>query len=127
MIKSLRMSERKLPLGETLVFEDSAKFIGGSTFLEAPLKGALVLTNQRIFFEEHVGKRNRRVVIRLEVPLSILDQVKISRGGFLSRPVVTLVYHSKENALEQPSFSVRNYESWKISFSKVSIGGLRIV
>ncbi|MCS7138567.1 MAG: hypothetical protein NZ873_00725 [Crenarchaeota archaeon] len=121
------MSERKLPLGENLVFEDSAKFIGGSTFLEAPLKGALVLTNQRIFFEEHVGRRNKRTLIRLEVPLSILDQVKISRGRLWSRTVITLIYRSKENTLEQPSFSVRDYDSWKASFSRVSIGGLRIV
>lgn len=121
------MSERKLPLGENLVFEDFAKFIGGSTFLEAPLKGALVLTNQRIFFEEHVGRRDRRILIRLEVPLSILDQVKVSKGKLWSRPVVTLVYRSKENALEQPSFIVRDYESWKASFSRVNIGGLRIV
>jgi len=126
MLKCVEMSERRLPLGEKLVFEDSAKFIGGSTFLEAPLKGALVLTNQRVFFEEHVGRRNKRIVIRLEVPLSIIDQVRIIKGGLLSRPVVTLVYHSKENTLEQPSFSVRDYDSWKASFSRVNIGGLRI-
>jgi hypothetical protein len=121
------MSERRLPFGESLIFEDSAKFIGGSTFLEAPLKGALVLTNQRIFFEEHVGRRNRRIVIRLDVPLGILEQVKVSKGRLLSKPVVTLIYRSKENILEQPSFSVSNYESWKASFSRVSIGGFRIV
>lgn len=120
------MCERKLPIGENLIFEDSAKFIGGSTFLEAPLKGALVLTSQRIFFEEHVGRRNRRMLIRLEIPLSILEQVKVSRGRLWRNPVITLVYRSKENVLEQPSFSVRNYESWRISFSKVEIGGLRI-
>jgi len=120
------MSERKLPMGENMIFEDSAKFIGGSTFLEAPLKGALVLTSQRIFFEEHVGRRNRRILIRLEVPLSILEQVKVSKERLWRRPVVTLVYRSKENVLEQPSFAVRDYESWRVSLSRVEIGGLRI-
>jgi hypothetical protein len=117
------MSERKLPLGENLVFEGPARFLGGSTFLEAPLKGALVLTTQRIFFEEHVGRRNRRSIIRLEVPLNLLEQVKLSGGGFFHKPVVTLIYRSKENLLEQPSFSVKNSESWRASFARVSIGG----
>ncbi|MEM2940078.1 MAG: hypothetical protein QW304_00785 [Thermoproteota archaeon] len=117
------MSERKLPLGESLVFEGPAKFLGGSTFLEAPLKGALVLTTQRIFFEEHVGRRNRRSIIRLEVPLNLLEQVKLSGGGIFHRPVVTLIYRSRENLLEQPSFGVKNSESWRASFARVSIGG----
>lgn len=117
------MSERKLPLGESLVLEGPAKFIGGSTSLEAPLKGALVLTTQRIFFEEHVGRRNRRSVIRLDVPLNILEQVKLSGGGIFHRPVVTLIYRSRENLLEQPSFSVKDSESWRASFARVSIGG----
>lgn len=117
------MSERKLPLGENLVFEGSAKFLGGSTFLEAPLKGNLVLTTQRIFFEEYVGRRNRRSIIRLEVPLNLLEQVKLSGGGVFHKPVITLVYHSKENLLEQPSFSVKDSGSWRASFARVSIGG----
>ncbi|MGQ9479102.1 MAG: hypothetical protein ACUVQ0_03640 [Thermoproteota archaeon] len=120
------MSERKLPFGESLVFEERAKFIGGSTFLEAPLKGTLVLTTRRVFFEEHIGIRNMRSLMRLEVPLNILEQVKISSGGLFRRPVVTLVYHSREGSLEQPSFSIKETEHWRASFSRVSIGGLAI-
>lgn len=121
------MSERKLPMGESLVFEGPARFIGGSTFLEAPLKGMLVLTTHRILFEEYVGRRNRRTVIRLEMPLNVLEQVKLSSGGLLRKPVVTLVYHSDKNLLEQPSFSVKEVNSWRASFSRVNIGGFRIV
>ncbi|MGB9718279.1 MAG: hypothetical protein ACPL4E_07565 [Thermoproteota archaeon] len=121
------MSERKLPMGESLVYEGPARFIGGSTFLEAPLKGMLVLTTHRILFEEYVGRRNRRTVIRLEIPLNVLEQVKLTGGGVLRKPVVTLVYHSDKNLLEQPSFSVKEANSWRASFSRVNIGGFRIV
>lgn len=119
------MSERKLPLGESLIFEGSAKFLGGSTFLEAPLKGTLVLTSQRIFFEEYVGRRERRGVIRLEIPLNIIEQVKLNEGKLLRKSVITLIYRSRENLLEQPSFSINNVGSWKASLSRVSIGGFR--
>lgn len=120
------MSERKLPMGENLVLEGPARFIGGSTFLEAPLKGLLVLTTHRILFEEYVGRRNRRTIIRLEVPLNVLEQVKLSSGGFFRKPVVTLVYRNDKNLLEQPSFSVDNINPWKASFSRVNIGSFRI-
>ncbi len=121
------MAERKLPMGESLVFEGPARFIGGSTFLEAPLKGTLVLTTHRIFFEEYVGRRHRRTVIRIELPLNVLEQVKLSSGGVLRKPVVTLVYHSDKNLLEQPSFGVKDSNSWRASFARVNIGGFRIV
>lgn len=109
---------------EKLVHESPANYIGGHSKLESEVRGKLVLTTKRFFFEGNVGSfRKRRPVILFDIRLGSINQVKVEKTGAFSKPTVTIVLKGLEST-EQPSFQVPDEDVWKRAIASVRIGGL---
>lgn len=109
---------------EKLVYESSANYIGGHSKLAPEVRGTLVLTTKRFFFEGIVGSfRKKRSVILFDIKLSSINQVKIEKTGAFSKPTVTIVLRGFEST-EQPSFQVPDEDGWEKAVASVRIGGL---
>jgi len=109
---------------EKLVYESSANYIGGHSKLGPEVRGTLVLTTKRFFFEGIVGGlRKRRSVILFDIKLSSINQVKIEKAGTFSKPTITIVLKGFEST-EQPSFQVPDKDGWERAVASVRIGGL---
>lgn len=109
---------------ERLVYESAANYIGGHSKLEPELRGNLVLTTKRFFFEGTVGSfRKKRTVILFDIKLSSINQVKVEKTGTFSKPTVTIILKGFEST-EQPSFQVPEKDAWERAVASVRIGGL---